>query len=1833
MKQIVNAFAAAAFVCAAESAFAVVAARATRTVGAGCVEESGTNAPYSITYCRNKNGDGIAAQRAKGSVTSFWFDDYELVRIGENCPHELTVTVGNCGEDGKGSERSHIRLRRYYHNWRCGILPAVPGAYQYTSSEDCMMGWNRFDVVCEGAGKKAPVRCYMNGRLLYETPAPFDTVLSVGTWPYTNIVAATHSFDAANFRPAPVAAIMPERSFPTVLVKKDEPVVFDVTLDPKGAAADEAELVVALMDGRGRDVDTFRATVRRAQTSQKVLFKNIPRSGIYTVETRYLAKGMPHPDRLRRRVTIQYVDPSKTDVALAPIVLTDRPWRFLRGQPLEKIEGGLRPKRATTPEDFSIPDSVPADWSLEEPLATFWRRERWDDFGRPYYKGWYRQSVVVPKAWKGKRVVLDIAEPCTRATAFVNGRKFATIDFPGDESDITEAARIGEENDIAIHVVGDPMFGLGRLAKELVPSFRNDWGCPVSGLDSRVVLKPVAPDAAIDYLQARPEVKPDRLTVAFNLRGLKPGTTYRLQGEASEKGVAVCNLPETSFVATNASQCVLVTADFANARYWEIGNPWLYDLTGRLLEERKGLLGRKWSVVSESFPERFGFRQLDWHGPNLRLNGRVFTHFLKLNEPARCPDLAAQAGRFNYNSYYHMVGLRHAENFDEAGLTGDGRLLVRGGPSAVLMDLCGAGKEGDPRFWAEAERFYRRMAKMYANRPSVFAYYGLLGGNRAGQGSMYNPLFENGTWYSKYPKDGARTAAFAAARKLLAMQHAADPTRYITAQDAGSINEIRHITEYVGWTPLQEQIEKGLWWKEVSTKPFFISEQAAPMFPNWTDACWMGKGWSGTPLYQEWSAAFTGDDAWILDDFYLKSYARLEADLAKKREQATKDLKTDAERREALLDRKCRLGIDVTLIQQAHKRSEGPMPLHCRVTHKRTVSQMFWNRFHGIGMISPCFTSGPSSDEMCEEGCEPLTGLLSGPAGKPTRFDHVFTAGETMKRGFVALNNAWNERTLDVKWELVLDGRRLAGESRKVAVPGGTSLVEPIEAHLPSAGKGTLTVAFSTEGRFLRADSCDIEVLPKEPGPVLPKGIRIALVDPLLDTVKDFRRLGIPFHYTVFDEDLSGYDLVVFGRRAFECEQATMPEGIDLGALVRKGVNVLILEQSEKTLRERFRFRTEYLSPRAAFSRGNFAMDDDLLKYWRGAATLTTGYEVAARNPSTAYYAVPGANDGGTWQCLWNDGEYHEHAIKWGNTHQVATIAVIKPDTGAFRTLVDCGHAQNYAAAFEYVEGAGRVVFSQLDVTGRSEACPAADHVLRRLLAHAASAPSLPSAKVGTIFPDAKAETLLAKKDRYAAFVRDGGTIFVKRQKAETLNAGWLPFKVEVKTERLRQVVVGKPSDPLFAGLGNADFYFKGELQIATVNGKVVCEVPYGKGRFVFCQIDPKDFGDIEIDHWMREPMFRCERMIRTLLTNLGQPQQRPRFLAKPYSTLLPAYELDLSGDWQVVCTSGKYSPVRADIDRAMPGDSAGWRKMSVPGVPQNVDASWRGPDGEAWIKRTFVAPEDLPEGSTLTLAIGNVSGENVVFLNGRRVAVTDTETDVNSVGQMTRVYSIPGDAVRRGENTIAVRIAWNAGAALGLKGTNGGVTGVFSLAAEKPRQKSKIPEAIDLSSPSEWWGHTIESKDERWNHGRRRRFGFPGPVQRRYKDLSTRNGFYRFKLQFKINDAPDPSWKPTIIIGAVDDEDWISVNGTQVGHTGKDTNPKDYWQAPRRYCFDQKLLRQGNNEIDLVLNDLMLGASVSGPMLLVFEDPEVTKARKLADTPYLRDVGRKDDPYWQHGF
>ncbi|MEI6073878.1 MAG: hypothetical protein WCS31_19010, partial [Verrucomicrobiae bacterium] len=104
--------------------------------------------------------------------------------------------------------------------------------------------------------------------------------------------------------------------------------------------------------------------------------------------------------------------------------------------------------------------------------------------------------------------------------------------------------------------------------------------------------------------------------------------------------------------------------------------------------------------------------------------------------------------------------------------------------------------------------------------------------------------------------------------------------------------------------------------------------------------------------------------------------------------------------------------------------------------------------------------------------------------------------------------------------------------------------------------------------------------------------------------------------------------------------------------------------------------------------------------------------------------------------------------------------------------------------------------------------------------------------------------------------------------------------------------------------------------------------------------------------------------------------------------------------------------------------------------------------------------------------------------------------------------------------------------------------------------------------------------------------------------------------------------------MGAVDDEDTTYFNGVKIGHTGKDTNPKDHWMARRSYPIPKELFKPGKNLIQVQLHDLNdSGGICKGPFCIIFEDPEITQKRKLADRPYLYDVGRKDDPYWHHGF
>ena len=66
-------------------------------------------------------------------------------------------------------------------------------------------------------------------------------------------------------------------------------------------------------------------------------------------------------------------------------------------------------------------------------------------------------------------------------------------------------------------------------------------------------------------------------------------------------------------------------------------------------------------------------------------------------------------------------------------------------------------------------------------------------------------------------------------------------------------------------------------------------------------------------------------------------------------------------------------------------------------------------------------------------------------------------------------------------------------------------------------------------------------------------------------------------------------------------------------------------------------------------------------------------------------------------------------------------MLIEKPARGDFLPIVDGGYALQYSPLWNIREGKGMVLFCQMDVTGRTEAEPAADIVVRNLLSYVAA--------------------------------------------------------------------------------------------------------------------------------------------------------------------------------------------------------------------------------------------------------------------------------------------------------------------------------------------------------------------------------------------------------------------------------------------------------------------------------------------------------------------------------
>jgi len=131
------------------------------------------------------------------------------------------------------------------------------------------------------------------------------------------------------------------------------------------------------------------------------------------------------------------------------------------------------------------------------------------------------------------------------------------------------------------------------------------------------------------------------------------------------------------------------------------------------------------------------------------------------------------------------------------------------------------------------------------------------------------------------------------------------------------------------------------------------------------------------------------------------------------------------------------------------------------------------------------------------------------------------------------------------------------------------------------------------------------------------------------------------------------------------------------------------------------------------------------------------------------------------------------------------------------------------------------------------------------------------------------------------------------------------------------------------------------------------------------------------------------------------------------------------------------------------------------------------------------------------------------------------------------------------------------------------------------------------------------------------------------FEDLREFDGVFLYRL--KVTVPPElADGEATLVLGAVDDEDRTYVNGSLVGSTTRQTNPRDYWEVARRYALPAGTLKAGENVIAVEVTDLRQAGGITG-FAGIEDAPPVRTSRedmRWQSGLYLDEPILEDDPY-----
>jgi beta-galactosidase len=1099
---------------------------------------------------------------------------------------------------------------------------------------------------------------------------------------------------------------------------------------------------------------------------------------------------------------------------------------------------------------------------------------------------WYEREITIPAAWAGREAHLVIERVSTEALVLVDGVEVGRVGWPGGEVKFGAAARPGATQTLRLLVNSSAD---GAVSLEVMDFNRVDerpLNLATRGIIGDVWLESRPAGPRVLGVLARPSVREGRLVLEVDASGVDASTRWTIEGEArplgwkgEARGLAAKPLRFGALGNLPGESSASAAWDWSDAVRWEPGSPRRYELS-LTLRDAAGAVADVWTT-------RFGFRETWIEGRELILNGTPL-RLRPAPHNARLP--AAREAMRNQIELTRELGHNFLQiwpsNFLERGAPytqhwfaevadEEGMLLAGVFPSANEFGRVRGGPRwndpvaGPALFQAAA----RRLLRETGNSPSILLW--ATTPNSFGHEIDQDPRFlGRKDWVSEADKEFHTRRAFG--EQVVGLLRAVEPSRPIFTHHGTYVGDLHTLNWYPNWTQAQEQEEMLSEWARDGDLPFLPVEYDSPT----THSFHRGRNGTGPadstePWATEYAAKVLGARAYAQEEedyrrSYVDSYMKPWSHRFRGSTEQIDASRNGQETVAAYLSRTLRAfrawgatGVINWWPQVRYsERMVGTRPGEARRGE-------WWPELP-VREIVP----SPVSRAIQAANRETLA-WIGGAPGNFTEKSHQFTAGETLRKQLVLLNDTRARRSWTAELSVVVDGAEIERVSLRGELEPGSTGFAPFAAGLPPRAKrgvGEIRAEVRV-GDERHEDRFPFSVWPAPEPLVIP----VAAYADDSATLALLREAGLRAEALAAKaRPLSGQVLVV-GREGLR------RVGAGLGAWVREGGRLVILSPGEATLRS-WGLRYAPTVAREVWPIGSMAghplaaFEAEEWKNWPGAGAVV--------EPRPNILAPGASKSARNWPL---------YGWRWGNTGSVSSYPIEKPHFGRLRPIFETEFDLQYSPLFEMSVGSGWLYLSSFDFAREGGAGPFAPRFLGALVAHAgraAAEPSRPAVYLG----DEKGRAWLRQTGLVfgeTASIPAPDHLFVVGAGAAVDEAGLRAF-VEAGGRLLVLPRGGKgplgvrreagkagafaplPGWPELRGVSVADFRLRAEVAAPLVGGVpellaggILGRVTPGKGVAVFVALLPDDL-EIAEKTYLHLSAHRLSRGLGQVLANLG---------------------------------------------------------------------------------------------------------------------------------------------------------------------------------------------------------------------------------------------------------------------------------------------------------------------------------------------------------------------------